>query len=124
MVPADFAALLNALASPQSFYSTPSPEEVDSGKLPEPLSQKETDELSFLFQTWGQFHGEGQLVLRTNRFWTEGGSYWRLPTLAPSLYEDLKESLLVVFKGDLNYRKLTGDVNSPFKDPIFFPSTN
>lgn len=124
VVPADFAALLNALASPQSFYSTPSPEEVDSGKLPEPLSQKETDELSFLFQTWGQFHGEGQLVLRTNRFWTEGGSYWRLPTLAPSLYEDLKESLLVVFKGDLNYRKLTGDVNSPFKDPIFFPSTN
>lgn len=114
VVPADFAALLNALAQPQAFYSTPSEDEELAGKTPEPLSQKEVDELSFLFQTWSRFHAEGQLMLRSNRFWTEGGSYWRLPASAPSLHEDLKESELVIFKGDLNYRKLTGDVSSPF----------
>ncbi len=114
VVPTDFAALLNALADPQSFYSTPSEDEKRAGKSPEPLTQKEVDELSFLFQEWSNFHAEGQLLLRSNRFWTEAGSYWRLPTSAPRLHEDLKESELVIFKGDLNYRKLTGDVSVPY----------
>jgi uncharacterized protein with ATP-grasp and redox domains len=111
VLPADFAALLNALAAPQAFYSTPSEDEKHAGKTPEPLSQNEVDELSFLFQEWGNFHAEGQLMLRPNRFWTEGGSFWRLPSSDPRLYEDLKESELVIFKGDLNYRKLTADVS-------------
>ena len=113
VLPGDFAALLNALANSQSFYSTPSEEEQNRGVSPEPLSQKEVGELSFLFQNWAGFHQEGQLTLRSNRFWTEGGSFWRLPSQAPRLYEDLKESELVIFKGDLNYRKLTGDVCAP-----------
>jgi hypothetical protein len=111
VIPADFAALLNALASPQAFYSTPLDGEEDSGKTPKPLSEKEENELAFLFQEWGRFHAEGQLMLRSNRFWTEGGSYWRLPSADPRLHDDLKESELVIFKGDLNYRKLTGDAS-------------
>jgi uncharacterized protein with ATP-grasp and redox domains len=116
VVPADFAALLNALADPQRFYSTPSDDDILTGQTPQPLSQKEVEDLSFLFSNWSAFHTEGQLILRNNRFWTEGGSYWRLPATAPQLYEDLKESELVIFKGDLNYRKLTCDVCSlPFR---------
>jgi hypothetical protein len=111
VVPTDFAALLNAIADPQAFYSTLSEDERHVGKTPTPLSQKEVDELSFLFEQWSGFHQEGQLVLRSNRFWTEGGSYWRLPTSDARLFEDLKGSELVIFKGDLNYRKLTGDVS-------------
>lgn len=111
VVPADFAALLNALANAQSFYTTPDEEEKSSGKTPAPLSEKEIGELQFLFERWSGFHAEGQLVIRPNRFWTEGGSYWRLPSSAPDLFEDLQSSELVIFKGDLNYRKLTGDVS-------------
>jgi hypothetical protein len=113
VLPGDFAALLNALVSPQAFYSTPSEDEKNAGKAPIPLSQTEIDELSFLFREWSGFYAEGQLLLRPNGFWTEGGSYWRLPTSDPRLHEDLKESQLVIFKGDLNYRKLTGDVSFP-----------
>jgi hypothetical protein len=36
-----------------------------------------------------------------------------MPHVAPDLFEDLKESELVLFKGDLNYRKLTNDVSPP-----------
>jgi len=111
VLPGDFAALLSELASPQAFYSVPSEVEKNSGKTPAPLSQKEIDELSFLFSCWSGFHAEGQLILRSNRFWTQGGSFWRLPASNPSLFADLKESELVIFKGDLNYRKLTADVS-------------
>jgi damage-control phosphatase, subfamily III len=79
--------LLNAIADPQTFYSTPSEDEKHTGKTPTPLSEKEVDELSFLFQQWNSFNQEGQLVLRPNRFWTESGSYWHLPTSDPRLFE-------------------------------------
>ena len=148
VLPVDFAALLNALADPQSFYSTPSDEDQQAGRKPAPLSEQEASDLEFLFQSLSGYHQEGQLTIRSNPFWTHAGSmyllgsslvpnivlacrsclqnetytignsltleisigYWRLPTTDPRLYEDLKESELVIFKGDLNYRKLTADV--------------
>ena len=110
VLPGDFSALLNALADPQAFYSTPDEDEKQAGKTPQPLSAKEQSELEFLFQSWSQFHQSGQLLIRPNRFWTHAGSYWRLPPLQSTLFKDLKSSELVIFKGDLNYRKLTGDV--------------
>lgn len=112
VLPADFGALLSALADPQAFYATLSDEDKHAGKEAVPLSDTENANLQFLFQNWSSMHAEGQLVLRPNDFWTAGGSYWRLPKTEPELYEDLKESELVIFKGDLNYRKLTADVCS------------
>ena len=106
VIPADFAALLSALANPDGFYSAP---DEHTGQVPEPLSEKESSDLSFLFQHWAGFHTEGQLLLRPNAFWTSAHSYWHLPQAEPGLYDDLKESELVIFKGDLNYRKLTAD---------------
>ncbi|EME43345.1 hypothetical protein DOTSEDRAFT_89243 [Dothistroma septosporum NZE10] len=110
VVPKDFADLLGVLIDAKKFYETPSEDDQALGVTPEPLSEKESQDLQALFQNWSTLYAEGQIVLRPNVFWTEGGSYWRLPKVAPKLYEDLKESELVIFKGDLNYRKLTGDV--------------
>ncbi|KAL5114549.1 Hairy/enhancer-of-split with YRPW motif protein 2 [Pleosporales sp. CAS-2024a] len=122
VLPADFVALLSALAAPQNLYGTQSEEDKNAGKEAVPLSQTEESNLRFLFQNWSQMHAEGQLVLRPNLFWTTAGSYWRLPKSEPGLYEDLKESELVIFKGDLNYRKLTADAQwsptTPFTEAI------
>jgi uncharacterized protein with ATP-grasp and redox domains len=111
VLPGDFASLLTALAGPRAFYETPTEEDTLQGVEPPRLSEAEVGELEFLFAEWSRFHAEGQLVLRPNRVWTGPGSFWRLPGEAEGLVEDLREAELVVFKGDLNYRKLVGDVS-------------
>lgn len=111
VLPTDFSALLNALADPQLFYTTPSEEDKLAEREPKALSKQEVAELTFLFQHWSGLHQKGQILIRSNRYWTSAGSYWRLPN-EHNLYSDLMDSELVVFKGDLNYRKLTGDVSS------------
>ncbi len=119
VVPGDFASLLGALADPKGFYSTVEDEHSDS--KPPPLSDKEASDLSFLFLNWRSIYSEGQLIMRPNDFWTTAHSYWDLPK-AGQLYEDLKQSELVIFKGDLNYRKLTVDAvwdpTTPFDTAI------
>ncbi|KAF2866643.1 hypothetical protein BDV95DRAFT_611694 [Massariosphaeria phaeospora] len=118
VLPQDFASLLSALADPQTFYSTVSEDDKRAGKTPTPLSDTEVGDLKLLLEHWAGFHAEGQLMLRPNLFWTAAGSYWRLPKTEPSLFEDLKESELVIFKGDLNYRKLTSDAAWPAATPF------
>lgn len=116
----DFGSLLQALADPASFYDTPEGEEPKGGKVK--LTEEQVEVLKFLFGNFAGHHGEGGLVIRPNRFWTTADSYWRLPYNAPDLFEDLKDSELVVFKGDLNYRKLTADAawdpTTPFDEAI------
>ncbi|KAI8957286.1 DUF89-domain-containing protein [Daldinia sp. FL1419] len=122
VLPADFAALLNALVNPKQFYETPSEDDKLQDRTPPALSEKDVADLGFLFQEWSRTYAEGQLILRPNSFWTYPGSYWRLPSVEKSLYEDLKTSEVVIFKGDLNYRKLTGDAawdpSTPFTEAI------
>lgn len=55
-------------------------------------------------------------------FWTLPVGYANMNLYAPKLLETLKESSLVIFKGDLNYRKLTGDLKwkgtTPFEETL------
>lgn len=44
-------------------------------------------------------------------FWTYAEAYSQMQRLAPELYEFLSQSDMIIFKGDLNYRKLVGDLN-------------
>jgi damage-control phosphatase, subfamily III len=109
VIPKDFSDLLNVLVGAKSFYETPTEDDKAADKTPAPLSEKDEENMKKLFENWSQLYAEGKIILRPNVFWTEGGSYWRMPHTAPSLYEDLKSSELVIYKGDLNYRKLTCD---------------
>lgn len=64
----------------------------------------------------------GLVSVAEHPFWTTGFDFQALPAVAPELHRDLVDSDLVIFKGDLNYRKLVRDANwphtLPFKDAI------
>ncbi|KAK5742621.1 Hairy/enhancer-of-split with YRPW motif protein 2 [Elasticomyces elasticus] len=122
VVPKDFSDLLTVLVNAKHFYETASEDEKADGVSPETLSEADAANMKTLFESWSALYAEGKMLLRPNGFWTEGGSYWRMPKTASSLFDDLKESELVIFKGDLNYRKLTGDAlwdpATPFTEAI------
>lgn len=59
-----------------------------------------------------------RLVMVDSWFWTTASSYYEMPERVPDLYSDLEKSALVIFKGDLHYRKLTKDGLWPFTTPF------
>lgn len=64
------------------------------------------------------FFDANRLVTVDNWFWTAGSSYHEMPERAQRLFSDLRKSSLVIFKGDLHYRKLTKDGLWPFTTPF------
>lgn len=51
------------------------------------------------------------LNFQEESYWTEPYDYAEMKNVNPTLYNKISEAFLVIFKGDLNYRKLMGDVN-------------
>jgi hypothetical protein len=93
VTPPDIGHLFSALANPAYF---------ESGSR--------HSALEFLVARLTEFYGEGRIIIRSHDFWTTQHSYWRLPSKAPDVLADLEESDLVIFKGDLNYRKYVSSI--------------
>ncbi|KAG9311050.1 DUF89 domain-containing protein [Chiua virens] len=116
VTPTDFESTFTSLLSPMFF--------------PPPLFPR-GDSVAHLEQMvtrWKSYIEQGIFVLSTDikevknqkiegqalvKFWTEPWPYWNMNERASLLWQWLHESDLVIFKGDLNYRKLTGDVKWP-----------
>lgn len=58
---------------------------------------------------WQRYLKEGVWSYHDHPFWTQPHEFCDMAADAPDLYATLQSSDLLVFKGDLNYRKLTGD---------------
>lgn len=89
----------------------------------ETRTQEDFDALETMVQRWQQYVVDGQLEVRSDNFWCSGLSYWYMESHAPELFKEMKEgSDLVIYKGDLNFRKLVFDcdwpVTTPFKEAI------
>jgi len=57
-------------------------------------------------------------VYEAHPFWCTGYTFWELHSEAPDLFLHLANSDLVLFKGDLNHRKLTYDCAAPASTPF------
>lgn len=69
-------------------------------------------------ELWGKYLETGQWVYRDHIFWTLPHEFCAMAQVAPDLYAELQQAQLVLFKGDLNYRKLTGDRKWEFTVPF------
>jgi len=60
---------------------------------------------------WDKYLSSGKWIVVDDLFWTYPQDFSQLRTTDEALYTSLSEASLVIFKGDLNYRKLVGDLN-------------
>lgn len=77
----------------------------------EQLSTAGPTPLAILAKKWKQRLLDGSFVLTDHSFWTTSYVFSELQGIASDLHTNLSQSHLLIFKGDLNYRKLVGDRN-------------
>ncbi|GMK59461.1 hypothetical protein CspeluHIS016_0800670 [Cutaneotrichosporon spelunceum] len=82
------------------------------------VAEEDVEHLRTLGKRWKQFEKEGKFQYHQHPFWCTGFTFWHLNSEAPDLWDTLCESDLVIFKGDLNHRKLTYDCHAPPSTPF------
>lgn len=75
-------------------------------------------DIAKLGKIWKEHLTNGIWVLTDHMFWTTPYEFAAMKNVAPDLYTQLQESSLVIFKGDLNYRKLIADRNWLYATPF------
>lgn len=107
-MPKDFDLLLDQLID-ENFYKNIHQDKEDH------------ESIKFLHSKLNQYYKDGNIVVSHHKFWTLSYNYWDIPKFT-DLYQELSKSDLIIFKGDLNYRKLTGDLQwdktTPFKTAL------
>ncbi|KAF9785558.1 hypothetical protein BJ322DRAFT_839372 [Thelephora terrestris] len=88
------------------------------GHLFPTASEVELRSLKKLGLRWKEYEKQGIWVYEQHPFWCTGFTYWDLHSEAPDLFLHLSKSDLLIFKGDLNHRKLTYDCQAPASTPF------
>ncbi|KAJ1990297.1 Hairy/enhancer-of-split with YRPW motif protein 2 [Coemansia spiralis] len=84
-----------------------------------PLGQEEETVLKNLGNRWAEFLANGTWELKDELFWTCPYGFRYLPTIGKDVWEnELTKADVVIFKGDLNYRKLDYDLHWPVSTPF------
>ncbi len=74
--------------------------------------------LSDLGKKWRTRLTDKTWVFQTHDYWTLPHDFSQMKSTSPDLYSDLGQADLIVFKGDLNYRKLVGDLKWEHTTPF------
>jgi len=75
------------------------------------LASSKEPVLSELGGRWRKHVEEARWTVHSDQFWTLPHTFNEMSEADPDLYSALAQADLVIFKGDLNYRKLVGDLN-------------
>ena len=107
------------------FVSDVNPEDLNyliegfaNGTVYDGIDPIDKEELHNAGQEWRALFHSGQLDFRFELFWTTQHPFGRLPIVDPGLFDDLADADLIIYKGDLNYRKLTYDGMWPHSTPF------
>jgi len=84
----------------------------------EQLTTSSTAALCQLGQRWQKYLSDGVWQFSTHPFWTVPHDFTSMKSVARDLYDDLCTADFIIFKGDLNYRKLIGDLAWPTTTPF------
>lgn len=101
-MPKDFTDLVGQLKDPQFFPD---------------IHKQDSKAIELVASKIESYQKSNKLVIQHHPFWTLDYNYWSIPQFQ-DLYYDLSQSQLIIFKGDLNYRKLTGDLQWPKTTPF------
>lgn len=82
------------------------------------LQQNPDDYLKTLGNRWAGYLQDKSWELLAEPFWTSPYEFKCMKTADPDLYRKLSEAKLSFYKGDLNYRKLFGEINWDPTTPI------
>ncbi|CAF0753646.1 unnamed protein product [Adineta steineri] len=89
----------------------------DFNWLLEQLSNSSSDSVwQIASKRWQQHIQNGQWIIQTHRFFTLPYDYSYMQQISSELYCTMSQSKLIIFKGDLNYRKLVGDLRWPLNE--------
>lgn len=110
VMPFDFQWTLDQLHRPTS----------DNTNFFNPTDPIEQQALQALGQKWQSYVNNGTWKVTSHEFWTSCYAFYHLPThpTAHDLFQDMRQSDLWIFKGDLNYRKLVYDCKWPTTTPF------
>ncbi|XP_052747953.1 damage-control phosphatase ARMT1-like isoform X2 [Galleria mellonella] len=88
--------------------------EVPSDPAPEGAAEPRvvtSDNLRTVAQQWQQYIDDGTFIVMCDDFWTSPHVFKDMKRYDSDVYRKLQFAVAVLFKGDLNYRKLLGEKN-------------
>ncbi|KAF9150201.1 hypothetical protein BG015_007998 [Linnemannia schmuckeri] len=116
VMPFDFQWTLDQLHRPTSSTSDNTPP-TNFFNPTDPIEQQALQDVG---KKWQDYVNNGIWKVTSHEFWTSCYSFYHLPThpSAQDLFQDMRQSDLWIFKGDLNYRKLVYDCKWPTTTPF------
>lgn len=114
--PTDFKQLLETCIKAnykREVPPEPKPEPAEGEEPPEPEPPRiiTSDNLKQIAQQWQQLYEKGVFDVMCEDFWTYPHVYKDMKKIDYNMYRKLQYAVGILFKGDLNYRKLLGERN-------------
>ncbi|XP_063543484.1 damage-control phosphatase ARMT1-like isoform X2 [Cydia strobilella] len=121
VTPKDFTEVIQMCCNAQYSRQAPPPEPkkpLAEGEAPPQGTNVTSAELQSLGRKFQQYYADGIFVVSCEDFWTSPHVFKDMKKYDYWLYRKLQYAVAVLFKGDLNYRKLLGEKNVPPITPL------